>query len=151
MTRREGEHQSGPKGLGYRTTESGLHLEGCRELPRDLGMGATRPAWNCGNGHSGYHGKDESKGTRTEGGRAVSASRNNQAGDPDSDSRGKDRSGLMWDTNERSGWLVSQSSKHEGQMTTALKAECPGKRLSLSRDARCEPSGCASPLDHDDD
>lgn len=75
-----------------------------------------------------------------EGGGAVRVSHNNQAGDQDSDSRGKDRTGLMSDTNEKSDWLGSQSSKHEEQMTTALKVECPGKRLSSSRNAGYEGS-----------
>lgn len=39
-TGREGEQQPGPEGLGYSSTESEFHLEGLRELPRDLGTGA---------------------------------------------------------------------------------------------------------------
>lgn len=72
---REGEQQPGPEGLGQCTTESELHAEGRRLLPRALGTEAPQPAWNCGKCHSSYRVKDELKGTRMECGRAVSASR----------------------------------------------------------------------------
>ena len=67
----EGEQQPGPKGLPYSPTEPALHLEGHRELLRDLGVGATWPAQNCWEGHSGCHRKDELKRARMEGGRPV--------------------------------------------------------------------------------